>query len=163
MRHAADAGRPPRPRANALLLAVAALPFLLGNQGAVCGTGIPATVIERIVRDAAAPEVAAAMPYAYRYRIRTDAPIALVGSDVFTVDAVDDLAVGSRWGFALSLTIVDDMTVYRTRPVGVGECGIQPLPTPTPARGCAHCDAGGPASLVVALAALALVARRRRV
>jgi hypothetical protein len=67
---------PPRPRANALLLAVAALPFLLGNQGAVCGTGIPATVIERIVRDAAAPEVAAAMPYAYRYRIRTDAPIA---------------------------------------------------------------------------------------
>lgn len=127
----------------------------------MCGTGVPATVIERIVRDAAAPEVAAAMPYAYRYRIRTDAPIALVGSDVFTVDAVDDLAVGSRWGFALSLTIVDDMTVYRTRPVGVSECGIQPLPPP-PARGCAHCDAGGPASLVVALAALALVARRRR-
>lgn len=151
---------------RALLVTLAAMPFLLGNQAPVCGPGVPATVIERIERAAAAPEVAAAMPSAYRYRIRIDAPDARIGTDVYTIDAGDDLAVGSRWGFALSFTLVEDMTIYRTRPVGVGECGIQPLPPPAPpSRGCAHCHAGGPASpgvAVVALAALACITRRRR-
>ncbi len=157
-------------RAAPAVLALALLPFLLGNLPPDCDrSGLIGTVLERQVRAERSLDDATALPHAFRYRVRTDQPLAWYGTDLVTVDSDQhDLPVGSRWIFVLTSTIDKDYMDHRLpEAFFVGDCDVRAVPPRRPpAHGCGHCSialpGAAPATAALVAAVLVLLTRRRR-